>query len=93
MTPGSPSWPTTLQPLALVASPRLGLRQLGTERQIVFNIDRIIFDTIVSNMLFDPINKSDNNEDVDVEDHVFGNEAELNVVMRLCLEAAIIAKS
>jgi hypothetical protein len=44
-------------------------------------------------MLFDPINKSDNNEDVDVEDHVFGNEAELNVVMRLCLEAAIIAKS
>jgi hypothetical protein len=27
VTPESPSWPTTLQPLALVASPRLGLRQ------------------------------------------------------------------
>jgi hypothetical protein len=26
VTPRSPSWPTTLQPLALVASPRLGLR-------------------------------------------------------------------
>jgi hypothetical protein len=27
MTPKSPSWPATLQPLALVVSPRLGLRQ------------------------------------------------------------------
>jgi hypothetical protein len=27
MLPESPSWPATLQPLALVASPRLGLRQ------------------------------------------------------------------
>jgi hypothetical protein len=27
VTPGSAFWPTTLQPLALVASPRLGLRQ------------------------------------------------------------------
>jgi hypothetical protein len=27
VTPESPSWPATLQPLALVASPRLGLRQ------------------------------------------------------------------
>jgi hypothetical protein len=26
-TPGFPSWPVTLQPLALVASPRLGLQQ------------------------------------------------------------------
>ncbi len=26
VTPGSPSWPTTLQPLALVTSSRLGLR-------------------------------------------------------------------
>jgi hypothetical protein len=29
MTPELPSWPTTLQPLALVASPRLGLQQIG----------------------------------------------------------------
>jgi hypothetical protein len=27
MTPGLPSWPTTLQALALVVSPRLGLQQ------------------------------------------------------------------
>jgi hypothetical protein len=26
-TPGLPSWPATLQPLALVMSPKLGLRQ------------------------------------------------------------------
>jgi hypothetical protein len=26
VTPGSPSWPATLQPLTLVASPKLGLR-------------------------------------------------------------------
>jgi hypothetical protein len=26
MTPGLPSWPTTLQPFTLVTSPRLGLR-------------------------------------------------------------------
>jgi hypothetical protein len=29
VTPRSPSWPTTLQPLALVVSPRLGLRHLA----------------------------------------------------------------
>jgi len=29
MTPGHPSWPATLQPLALVVNSRLGLRQLG----------------------------------------------------------------
>ncbi len=28
VTPRSPSWPATLQPLALVVSPRLGLRQI-----------------------------------------------------------------
>jgi hypothetical protein len=28
VTPGSLSWPTTLQPLALVVRPRLGLRQI-----------------------------------------------------------------
>ncbi len=31
VTPGSPSWPATLQPLALVASPRLGLRHPKTQ--------------------------------------------------------------
>ncbi|CAK9230317.1 unnamed protein product [Sphagnum troendelagicum] len=37
--------------------------------------------------------ESNNDEDVDVEDLVFGSEVELNVVMRLRLEAAVIVKS
>ncbi len=44
-------------------------------------------------MMFDLTDKSDNDEDVDVEDHVFDNEVELNVVMRLRLEAAATVKS
>ncbi len=54
---------------------------LGTECQIVFDINRNIVDTIISNMLFDLANDSNNDEDFDVEDLVFGNEVELNVVM------------
>jgi hypothetical protein len=33
VTPGSPSWPTTFQPLALVVTPRLGLRQLWSKER------------------------------------------------------------
>jgi hypothetical protein len=40
--PGPPSWPTTLQALALVTSPRLGLRQL-------FNIVEIHYKLITLN--------------------------------------------
>ncbi|CAM6025447.1 unnamed protein product [Sphagnum balticum] len=54
---------------------------------------RNIIDTIIGNMLFNFANESDNDEDANVEDHVFGNEAKLDVVMHLCLEAATIAKS
>ncbi|CAM6010164.1 unnamed protein product [Sphagnum balticum] len=61
--------------------------------KIIFNIDRNIVDTIVGDMLFDLADESDNNEDADVEDLVFGNEAELNAVMCLHLEAVAIAKS
>jgi hypothetical protein len=31
--PGSPTWPATLQPLALVTSPRLGLRHAERRRE------------------------------------------------------------
>ncbi len=44
-------------------------------------------------MLFDPIDESDNDEDVDVEDLVFNSEVELNVVMHLRLEVVATAKS
>jgi len=44
---------------------------LGTEHQIVFDINKNIVDTIVGNMLFNLVDKSDNNEDVDVEDLCF----------------------
>ncbi|CAM6016713.1 unnamed protein product [Sphagnum balticum] len=66
---------------------------LGVERQIDFDINRNIVDTIVGNMLFDPTNEFDNNEDADVEDLVFDSEAELNAVMRLRLEAVATMKS
>jgi hypothetical protein len=44
-------------------------------------------------MLFDLADKSHNDEDVDVEDPVFGSEAEFNDIMCLCLEAATTTKS
>ncbi len=44
-------------------------------------------------MLFDPADESNNDEDVDVEDLVFGSEVELNAIMRLRLEVAVTAKS
>jgi hypothetical protein len=66
---------------------------LGVERQIIFDINKNIVNTIVGDMMFDLTDKSDNDEDVDVEDHVFDNEVELNVVMRLRLEAAATVKS
>jgi hypothetical protein len=65
---------------------------LGTKRQIVFDIDRNIIDTIVGDMLFDLIDEFNNDEDADVEDLVFGSEADLNVVMHLRLEAVATAK-
>jgi hypothetical protein len=66
---------------------------LGVECQIVFDINKNIVDTIIGNMLFDPIDESDNDEDVDVEDLVFNSEVELNVVMHLRLEVVATAKS
>jgi hypothetical protein len=66
---------------------------LGIEHQIVFDIDRNIINTIVGNMLIDPIDESNKDDDADVEDHVFGNEAQLNVIMCLRLEVVATTKS
>jgi hypothetical protein len=66
---------------------------LGVECQIVFNIDKNIVDTIVGNMLFDPANESNNYEDTDVEDPIFGSEVEFNIVMHLHLKVVATTKS
>jgi hypothetical protein len=66
---------------------------LGAESQIVFDIDRNIVDTIVGDMLFNLADEYDNDEDADVEDPVFDNEAELHAIMRLRLKAATTMKS
>jgi len=66
---------------------------LGAECQIVFCINRNIVDTIFGDMLFDPVENFDNDDDDDVEDHVFGREAEFNVVMCLRLKVVATAKS
>ncbi len=57
------------------------------------SIDRNIVDTIVGDMLFDLVDESDNDENANVEDHVFGSEAEFNALMHLRLEVITIAKS
>jgi len=66
---------------------------LGTEHQIIFDIDKNIVDTIVGNMLFNLVDESGNDEDSDVEDPISDSEAELNAVMRLHLEVIATAKS
>jgi hypothetical protein len=71
----------------------LSSSSLGVERQIIFDIDKNIIDTIVGDMLFDPTDECDSDEDVVVQDHVFGSEVELNVVMCLCSEAVASTKS
>jgi hypothetical protein len=38
MTPGLPSWPATLQPLVLVASPRLGLRKYAWQLKMAWDV-------------------------------------------------------
>jgi len=52
-----------------------------------------MLETIVGDMLFNLVDESDNDEDSDVEDHVFGNEAEFNAIMHLCLEVGATVKS
>ncbi len=50
---------------------------LGVERQIVFDIDNNIIDTIVGDMLFNLVDEFDNDEDADVEDLNFDNKLSL----------------
>ncbi len=50
---------------------------MGVERQIVFDIDNNIIDTIVGDMLFNLVDEFDNDEDADVEDLNFDNKLSL----------------
>jgi hypothetical protein len=54
---------------------------------------RNIVDTIFGDMLFHPVENFDNDDDDDLEDHVFGREADLNVVMCLRFKVVATAKS
>jgi hypothetical protein len=57
---------------------------LGTECQIVFDIEKDIVDVIIHGMMFDPANIVDNdaNSDAEENDLAFGNDVERNVVLR-----------
>jgi hypothetical protein len=66
---------------------------LGAERQIVYNIEKDIVDTIVDDMMFNP--KDQNNSDVDHdadEEPAFGNAVEINALLLQRRQAAAKAK-
>ncbi len=55
---------------------------LGIERQIVYDIEKDIVDTIVGDMMFNPEDQDDSDADHDTdEEPAFGNAAEINVLL------------
>ncbi|CAM6016460.1 unnamed protein product [Sphagnum balticum] len=66
---------------------------LGTERQIVYDIEKDIVDTIVGDMMFNPEDQDDNNANHDAdEERAFGNAAEINALLLRRCQAATKAK-
>ncbi|CAK9869333.1 unnamed protein product [Sphagnum jensenii] len=63
---------------------------LGVERQIVYDIEKDIVDTIVGDMMFNPKDQDDSDADHDAdEEPAFDNVAEINVLhLRHCQTAA-----
>jgi hypothetical protein len=57
---------------------------LGSERQIVFDIEKAIVDVIVHGMMFDLADIVDNNANSDAKenDPAFGSDAKRDVVLR-----------
>ncbi|CAK9237624.1 unnamed protein product [Sphagnum troendelagicum] len=54
---------------------------LGAERQIVYDIEKDIVDTIVGDMMFNPEDQDDSDVDHDADkEPAFGNAAEINVL-------------
>jgi hypothetical protein len=55
---------------------------LGAERQIVYNIEKDIMDTIVGDIMFNPEDQDDSDADHDAnEGPAFGNAANINVLL------------
>ncbi len=55
---------------------------LGAERQIVYNIEKDIVDTIVGDMMFNPEDQDDNDADHDAdEEPAFGSAVEINALL------------
>ncbi|KAH9574029.1 hypothetical protein CY35_01G033500 [Sphagnum magellanicum] len=66
---------------------------LGAERQIVYDIEKDIVDTIVGDMLFNPEDQDDSDADHDAdEEPAFGSAAESNVLRLRHRQAAAKAK-
>ncbi|CAN5966279.1 unnamed protein product [Sphagnum jensenii] len=67
---------------------------LGTEREMVFNIEKDIVDVIVGDMMFEPnddIIDSDPEDDMD-EPPAFSSDAERNVVLHRQAQQSVLAK-
>jgi len=66
---------------------------LGAERQIVYDIEKDILDTIVGDMMFNPEDQDDSDADHDAdEEPAFGSAVEINVLRLRHRQAAAKAK-
>jgi hypothetical protein len=66
---------------------------LGAERQIVYDIEKDILDTIVGDMMFNPKDQDDSDADHDAdEEPAFGSAVEINVLRLRHRQAAAKAK-
>jgi len=66
---------------------------LGTEQQIVYDIEKDIVDTIVGDMMFNPEDQDDSDADHDAdEEPAFGSAAEINALRFRHRQAAAKAK-
>jgi hypothetical protein len=66
---------------------------LGAERQIVYNIEKDIVDTIMGDMMFNPEDQDDSDADHDVDEELaFGSVAEINALLLRRRQVATKAK-
>ncbi|CAK9203878.1 unnamed protein product [Sphagnum troendelagicum] len=67
---------------------------LGTECQILFDIEKDIVDVIVRGMMFDLVNIVDSDADNDAKenDPTFGNDVERDAILRQRIQKAALAK-
>ncbi len=66
---------------------------LGAKRQIVYDIEKDIVDTIVGDMMFNPKDQDDSDVDHDAdEEPAFGNAVEINVLFLRCRQVTTKAK-